>query len=113
MNNQSSSKIWIIAIFVILVVGGIFGWQYFEAPKEVEKEIADRKTYRNEDYGYEFKYPQDYFLKEVSGRLLLRKTETKEGEWLIEVFVEKDMIDPTYDTSKMSFIEFAVDRIRA
>lgn len=37
MNNQAFSKIWIIVILVILVVGGILAWQYFEAPKEEVK----------------------------------------------------------------------------
>jgi len=96
--------------------------EYFEIKKQtkIKKQTVDWKTYKNEEYGYEFKYPQEYFLKEVlgiegtpTGTLLLRKTEAKETEWLIEVFVEGDIIDPLYDTSKMSFIEFAVDRIRA
>lgn len=64
MNNQAFSKIWII-ILIVLVGGGIFVWQYFGTPKEeakapgesVEEGIASWETYRNEEYGYEIKYP--------------------------------------------------------
>lgn len=53
-------------VIVLLIVGGIFAWQYFgipkeetEAPEELADETANRKTYRNEEYGFEFKYPSD------------------------------------------------------
>ncbi|MFH1547532.1 MAG: Ser-Thr-rich GPI-anchored membrane family protein [bacterium] len=32
--NQSFSKIWIIVILVVLIVGGILVWQYFKIPEE-------------------------------------------------------------------------------
>lgn len=35
--NQTFSKIWIVAIVIILAIGGIFAWQYFSAP---ESEVA-------------------------------------------------------------------------
>jgi len=34
MNNQSFSKIWVMLIVVILLGGGILGWQYWWLPKE-------------------------------------------------------------------------------
>ena len=34
-NTQSFSKIWVVAAVGILVIAGIFCWQYFAAPKEV------------------------------------------------------------------------------
>lgn len=74
MNNQSFSKIWILVIILIFVAGGIWGWQYFGAPKEetwtpeeltketAEDETADWKTYRNEEYGFEIKYPPNCLI---------------------------------------------------
>jgi len=74
MNNQAFSKIWVVIILIILITGGIFAWQYFGAPEEtkvLEKEAvkdetkdetADWKTYRNEEYGFEVKYPGDWQL---------------------------------------------------
>jgi len=80
MNNQISGqsqkspffyrKLPIIlgAIMIIIIAGGILAWQYFwvpeeevKAPKEiVEDETVDWKTYRNENYGYEVKYPSSW-----------------------------------------------------
>jgi len=69
MNNQSFSKIWII-IIAVFIVGGILAWQYFGVGKEevkapevktsqgvIKDKITNWKTYRNEKYGFEFKYP--------------------------------------------------------
>ena len=69
MNNQAFSKIWIPVIVLTLITGGFFAWQYFGTPEEktetleggVEDETADWKTYRNEEYGFEMKYPEDFF----------------------------------------------------
>jgi len=68
MNNQSFSKIWII-IIAVFIVGGILAWQYFGVGKEevkapevktsqgvIKDKITNWKTYRNEKYGFEFKY---------------------------------------------------------
>ncbi len=59
------SKISIIIILIVLVVGGIFAWQYFGTPEEkVVDETADWKTYYNERYSIEFKYPKLWVLDE-------------------------------------------------
>jgi len=72
-SNKAAIQAWIPTIagviIVILIGGGILAWQYFWVPKEVkapeekapeeivEDETANWKTYRNEEYGYEIKYP--------------------------------------------------------
>ena len=60
MDSQVFSKIWILII--IFIIGGILAWQYFGVLKEeVEDETTNWKTYRNEEYGFEIKYPKDWY----------------------------------------------------
>jgi hypothetical protein len=71
----------IVAILALIVGGGILGYlRYFkreisslskfpkikksEKPK-IEEEIANWKTYRNEEYGFEIKYPPDWKVEIV------------------------------------------------
>ncbi len=72
MKNKSFSIIGIIIIFLILVGGGYFAWQYLEEKKEEAKtpeqeqeqvvvdEVADWEVYKNEEYGFEIKYPKNW-----------------------------------------------------
>jgi len=64
-------KIWILAILIAFLAGGIFAWQYFGVPKEkvkmpaaeeqkVTTETAGWQTYTNYEYGFEFKYPENW-----------------------------------------------------
>ena len=78
MNNQNLSKflnkgiatpVALLIVFLVSAIAGgaILAYQHFqitekeiETPEEVIKdETADWKTYRNEEYGYEFKYPEE------------------------------------------------------
>jgi len=72
MNNLTFSKIWILIVLIALVTGGFLTWQYFGVPKEeVKNETTDWKTYRNREYGYEIKYPEDWNVeKDLIGKLV-------------------------------------------
>ncbi|PIR71990.1 MAG: hypothetical protein COU42_02905 [Candidatus Nealsonbacteria bacterium CG10_big_fil_rev_8_21_14_0_10_36_24] len=70
MNKKISSPIAIIIILVCAVLAGIIAWQYRFIPeieissftpskKPPKDETVGWKTYRNEDYGFEIKYPGD------------------------------------------------------
>jgi len=80
MQNQNqkgiSSSIGIIIIVAVAIVsvGGVLAYQYIWSPAEpIEEpkaeipqgETADWQTYRNEEYGFEFKYPvEGYSIEE-------------------------------------------------
>lgn len=62
--NTAFSKILIIGISITFITGGgVLAWRYF-APKEEAKAPGDETThwkiYRNEDYGFEFKYSDNW-----------------------------------------------------
>jgi len=68
MNKKISFPIAItITVLCAVVVGGVAVWQYLSMPKEeslegaLGDETADWKTYRNEEYGYEIKYPKNWY----------------------------------------------------
>ena len=78
----------IVIILAVVVGGGILGYQYWWLPKEetkiletkslrakaaevppegtAEDETLNWKTYRNEEYGFEIKHPEDWTIEEFS-----------------------------------------------
>ncbi len=75
----------ILFALVILLVGGYFAWQKQQsvttptpvvtepvvkepvpAPTEEPIDTSDWKTYRNEEYGFEFKYPKEWAIKKTT-----------------------------------------------
>ena len=67
--NQAFSKIWILIILIVFIAGGISAWQYLVAPEEevVEDKTVDWNVYQNEEYGFEIKYPVDWWVAGESG----------------------------------------------
>jgi flagellar basal body-associated protein FliL len=71
MPQKTFSKIWILIILAAIVAGGILTWLYFWVLQEENKvpevkmlerkidETTNWKTYRNDEYGFEIKYPKD------------------------------------------------------
>jgi len=117
------------SIFVglsVVVAVLVFGWVVFiksEVPVQVpvvddgdvspviednnnsEINISDWKSYRNEEYGFEFEYPLEYTLKESSvDYILLRRTEDEKNEWLVSVTVKHNRL--SVNDSELTFKEF-------
>ncbi len=84
MNNQSNPLFfhrWIPTvigvIIVVLIGGGVIAYNYLWTPQPVELPTAGEKkepdqtvgwkTYKNEEYGYEMKYPKNWSAKHESG----------------------------------------------
>jgi hypothetical protein len=75
----------IIIVGILIIGGGIFAYfQFFRegaktGGEEQKNEIADWKTYKNEEYGFEFKYPDDWIVEDG----IADETESiKKGYWI-------------------------------
>lgn len=58
MKNMVFSKVWAMAVLVILIAGGFFAWQYLGTTTE-EKE-AQWDEYANEKYNFRITYPSHW-----------------------------------------------------
>jgi hypothetical protein len=63
-DSKNKKYYWIVGIIVILMFFALLISYYsnFLANEEVRQETANWKTYRNEEYGYEIKYPEDWVV---------------------------------------------------
>ena len=62
-NKQGFSAIAFLIILAVLVIGGYAIWKKqppTPAPSTPSVDTTNWKTYRNEEYGFEFKYPNDW-----------------------------------------------------
>jgi hypothetical protein len=62
----------LLLALVLLIAGGVGYWTTMQKPQVQEQPLssadtADLKTYRNEKFGFEFKYPADLAVSEESG----------------------------------------------
>ncbi len=63
--GKTNWKYLLIVVILSAIAGaGILAWQYLEIPKEeVKDETADWKTYKNDEYGFEIKHPNDWIME--------------------------------------------------
>jgi len=78
MNSKIFPKIGMIVTLALLIGGGILVWQYLKIPRQVglpeegvleevvKDEIVDWETYRNEEYGFAMRYPENWYVYPVT-----------------------------------------------
>jgi hypothetical protein len=65
-------------LILVVIVGSAFWWQEIRktelsgqqavnSNQEIQNSISDWKTYTNSEYGFEFKYPNDWIVSETNG----------------------------------------------
>jgi len=95
----------IIGILIILVIGGLWGYQRWLMSKEETKTetessgyAVDWQVYESEEYGFEVQYPEGYLIHktlnenmEVDGFYIVSEGVTRTGYQLAIEFTEKSI----------------------
>ncbi len=82
-----------VGVLIVLTVGGFFAWKYWWSPNVID-ETADWQIYRNEEYGFEMKYPNEGNWKAEEGR-----------------FINYDLsCDSSYNSGKGCEVDFVVEQ---
>lgn len=128
LNRKISTPIGIIVIvFFALLFGGFLIWQCKIVPREskmpgiegpereTEGEISDWKTFRNKEYGYEVRYPPNWYVyDEDLSKVYFQKAKEEEIGFETQPFgphslaIEINVID---NPSNLSAKEWAVQEI--
>jgi len=118
---QSSDKIW-ITLGVVIVVAAIGGYFLLKQKPElstpvqqsqVVDETADWKTYRSEKFGFELKYPADWWVTEVPGGIALSEkkiSDFKEGEKILTLSFGSHIVYESY--KRRNSIEEVAEEIK-
>lgn len=118
MNQKGFIKDTVIIILAILLLGG--GYFYFSkkpayAPadnanisQKVSDETADWKTYRNEKYGFEFKYPK--YFEIISDNINSGSFKSKTTDSLSFKVYDRSLDDFEYVVQSDSFMRFKYNR---
>ena len=102
MFKKGFSKILIIVVTLVIIAGGVLTWQYWpefadkgynwEIKDSVIDEIVDWQTYRNDEWGFEIKYPTGSEFGEESDGVVFIDT-AKELQITIGVASKSEMAD--------------------
>ena len=68
MSQKAFSKMLILIVVGVIAIGGVFAYKYsYQPSKQItlspQNQIANWKTYQNEEYGFEIKYPDSWYEK--------------------------------------------------
>ncbi|PIT97341.1 hypothetical protein COT77_01995 [Candidatus Berkelbacteria bacterium CG10_big_fil_rev_8_21_14_0_10_41_12] len=64
MKTFSKKKFILILIILFIVFAGVFIYQWWQTKKELTEENINWKTYRNEEWEFEFRYPENWSFHE-------------------------------------------------
>lgn len=106
MKNKGFTSIAIILIVVgiLAVAGGVYWWQNDSINKLIFGEQSNGwKTYRNEEYGFEVKYPSDSLIKKPESKIDRLTLETPDSKFKEIHMIYKDGAGPGKDTEVTLF----------